>query len=460
MRRLGLAPGTELALVAAVTAFGTGLRFSDYGAAPLFTDNADEIQFSWAGLNLLSHGDAYTWSYFPVYPRGGVVHAYGTSFPMVHHWLDHPPGFSLLLGGWLWLIGSRDMLTLTPERVRFLPVLFAAATIPLGYLLVRRALGGWPALAGALLLATAPGAVLLSRQAEPESVLAPLLLAATLLADSLVHCERFALPRWQVALLLAVALLSPTFKITGLAVGGIATVILASGGRRWVAAATLAATAAGGLVYPLYGALVDWQLFSSVVHEQSLNRIGVLAGYEFIAAPAGINRPLHDGWWLLGWIALGGLLLFVRRSRAQLLLAWPAFAYVLVIALLAGEELTSRYGWYRLILVPQVMLAAGALSWTAASSPAVGRLAAVLALGGATATNWLFGGDSASGWVVDPILGAVLLGLVLVPAALVELPRFARHRSVAQGLAAAAVGLLLIANVAETLLLPSIIGRM
>jgi hypothetical protein len=466
MRRLEW-PRWEVAALLAITVVGAVLRFAGYGDAPLFTDNADEIQFSWAGLNLLAHGDAYTWSYFPAYPQPpDVLQAFGTAFPMVHHWMDHPPGFSLLMGAWLWVTGPHDMLTLTPERVRVLPVLFATSTIPLGYVAVRRALGTGAALFGAVLLATSPGAVLISRQAEPESLLAPLLLSASLLADHLGRPEERRDRRYAntsqkplVAGLLLVAAVSPTLKITGLAVGGIAATILLVHGRYRLAAAVAAATAAGGLVYPLYGWLVDWHLFLAVVHEQSLNRIGMMSGYQFITAPAGINRPLHDGWWLLGWIAVGSLLVYGRRSRAELLLAWPALAYALVIMLLAGEELTSRYGWYRLILMPQVLFAAGALAWRGVATPSLGRLAAVLLLGGATATNWWFAKPGAES-VVNPVLGAVLIALVLGPAALTATPRFAQHRSVAQGLAGAAMGIIVLGNIAETLMLPAIFGHL
>jgi hypothetical protein len=171
----------ETALVALVTLLGMALRFHDYGVAPGFLDNADELQFSFAGLNLLAHGDAYTWSYFKSYPSIEVLQAYGTAFPMVHHWMDHPPGYSLLMGAYLRLLGQGDMTTLSPEVVRFPAVLFATATIPLVHLVARRPLGAPAALAGAVVLATGPGAVLLSRQAEPESVMAPLFLLAVLL---------------------------------------------------------------------------------------------------------------------------------------------------------------------------------------------------------------------------------------------------------------------------------------
>lgn len=449
----------EPAAVLAVTALGALLRFIGYGDAPAFTDNADEVQFSWAGLNLLAHGDAYTWSYFKSYPHPVTIHAYGTSYPMVHHWMDHPPGFSLLMGAWLWITGSHDPLALTPERVRFLPVLFAVCTIPLGYLAVRRALGAWPALFGTVLLATAPGAVLLSRQAEPESVLGPLLLGSAVLADSLGRCTGRRFPRWQVGLLLLAVALAPTFKITGLAVGGAAWAILVVHNRPRLAGAVLGAAIVGGLLYPLYGWLVDWRLFQSVVQEQSQNRTGLLAGYEMVAAPAGVNRVLRDGWWILGWIALGWIALLGRRSRAELVLAWPAFGYLAVVTLLAGEDLAMRYGWYRLILLPEVMLAAGILAWRGFASPALSRLAVLMVLGGTAATNWWLAGSGRE-WVIDPALGVVLLALVLVPAAVTAAPRYARHRAIARGLAGGAMVVMVGGNIAESLQLSSLLDHL
>ena len=84
MTRL-LTPRLEAVLLAVVTLVGLGLRLHDYGLAPAFVDNADELQFAWAGLNLIAHGDAISWSYFPTYPSTKMLHTYGQTYPLVHH---------------------------------------------------------------------------------------------------------------------------------------------------------------------------------------------------------------------------------------------------------------------------------------------------------------------------------------------------------------------------------------
>ncbi|HEX6548269.1 MAG TPA: glycosyltransferase family 39 protein [Candidatus Dormibacteraeota bacterium] len=430
-----------------VTLLGLLLRLTDYPLAPALMDNSDEVQFAWAGLNLIEHGDAYTWSYFPVYPHVGVVTAFGTSFPMVHHWLDHPPGFALLLGGFLWLTGERGMFAIDAAHIRVLPVLFSALTVPLIYLLLRRAAGAWPALVATALLATAPAAILFGREAEPESVMTPLLLVALLLADRLAAGSD---SRWRVVALFAICLVEPFFKVTGIAVAAIVGVNLLGAGRWRVAAVCLGAGVAGVAAYALYGWLVDWQLFLRVIAEQAANRKGILSGFEFITAPAGINRPLHDGWWALGWVGIGLLLFLGRRSRLPQLVAWPATAYALLVMVFAGQELTSHYGWYRIMALPLVYAAAGLLAWRAIESPAPARLAALLVLGGAAATNWWLAPPGGM-WVANPVFLVVVLALLIVPSALLALPRFARYAGWARAGYALFFGVLLLGNISTSL---------
>ena len=139
-------------MIAATAVLALVLRLHDMALAPLLTDNVDELQFTWAGMNLIEHGDAYTWSYYPAYANVGSFTAFETTFPMVHHWLDHPPLFSLVMGGWVYLLGDRAMTDVTADQIRFVPVVFSTIAVVLVYWLAREILGRLPALAGALLL--------------------------------------------------------------------------------------------------------------------------------------------------------------------------------------------------------------------------------------------------------------------------------------------------------------------
>jgi 4-amino-4-deoxy-L-arabinose transferase-like glycosyltransferase len=372
---------------------------------------------------------------------------------MVHHWMDHPPLYSLLVGGWVWLLGDRRLQDVSAVQVRVVPVLCSTLTIPLLHLLARSVVGRAPGLLSAALLATAPAAVLLGRESEPESAQAVLLLLALLATWRLLHGG--GIGRW-VAVLVACALLAPAMKVSGIAVGVICGVILLAERRLWLAVWAGAGLLGGLAIYVLYGALTDWTLFLQVVLSQSQNRLDVLTAIAFFADPTGVNRSLHDGWWLLGWLGLGVCAL-VGGRRQRLFLVWPAAAYAATILILAGTKQTAQYGWYKVIVYPELYLAAGILAWTALRRSSLGLLTLLLVLGGATATNWWFAGPT-GGWVPNPILLVVLLVLTLGPAALTRWG--ARWRTLARWVGGVAMSVLLVGNATESWILSMIFTRM
>ena len=446
----------EVLAVAAVMALALFLRLYRYTAAPFFTDNQDEVQFAWAGLNTILHGDAYTWSYFHAYPSFTILNAYGTTYPLVHHWMDHPPLFSLVMGGWLWLLGVRDMVAATAAQVRIPPIAFSTLTIPLTYLFARPYVGRYAALCGAALLATAPAAVLLSREPDPESLQAVLLLVCLILTRRLLDDRGGA---WTIAGLLACAVAAPLLRLNGIAVGGTCAVILAACGRWRLAAALVGAAAAAILLFVAYGAAVDWTLFVRVWSEQAGNRRGVMPAFDLITAPAGVNRELRDGWWVLGWIGVG-LLAAGARHRRELFLVWPVAAYLATMAVLIGGWQAQQYGWLRMIVYPEVYLAAGWLTWEAISRRSLGLMTLVLVLGGATAMEWWPGGTN-NLWTPNPVLLSLLIAGVLAPAVLVLWRRGQPFlRDLALGVGVAVLAAILLGNTIESLVLDRIFNHM
>src|SRR5262249_2832896 len=377
-----------------------------------------EIKFAGAGLTLILHGDAYRWSFARGSPAYFLYTALGVTVPTVHHWLDHPPLFSLLMGGWVWLLGVRDMTGFSAAQVRFLPVLFSTMTVPLTYFLGRRFLGPLAAICGAALLASTPGATLLGRQAEPHPLQAVLLLVALLLGFRVVDRRSGV---WTEMALVVCCVAAPLLKVSGIAIAGITAVILVASGRWRLAAAVGCGGLAGLLIFALYGAFIDWGLFLRAPSVHAGFRIGVMSAFDFISAPAGINRRLRDGWWLLGWIGLG--LMAARNNwRRQLFGVWPAVAFAATMLVLAGERQVEQYGWYRQIIYPEVYLGAGRVGALAVRRQSLGLLGLTLVLGGATATNWWLGGP-VTAWVPSPLVLSLLLLVVLGPTAVLAYRR-------------------------------------
>jgi hypothetical protein len=264
---------------------------------------------------------------------------------------------------------------------------------------------------------------------------------------------------WSLGVLLGCCLAAPLMKVSGLAVPGVCVAILFVLGQRRPAVLAGVAGLVALLAFAAYGLIVDWRVFVHIWTQQVGNREGVMAAFDFIADSSGVNRRLRDGWWLLGWIGIG-LLALRHDRRLQLFLVWPAAAYAATMMVMAGGEQVQQYGWYKVIVYPEVYVAAGYLAWTAVRRVSLGLLTLLLALGGSTATNWWLGGLDRQ-WVPSPIVLVALLLVVLGPAAWAawqreEVGAWRRAATIA-GLA---LGFLVLGNTVESLILSFILGRM
>ncbi|MGI8609972.1 MAG: glycosyltransferase family 39 protein [Candidatus Dormibacteria bacterium] len=436
----------EAAGLAATLLVGALLRLNQYTLAPLPADNQDEVDWTWAGLGILTRGVPYGWSNLHAYGERISVAANGTTFEVAHPFLDHPPLFSIIVGLAAWLQGARQLGDVTISMVRPVPITLGVAALFLTYLLGRRLVGPPAAMAGTVLLATAPAAVLVQRQVEAESLLAPLFLLALIALHRRLSGDLRS--RW-VAVLLTCCLLAPLAKVSGVAIaGGLAAVLIAAG--RWrLAVLTAGAGLLGIAGYFAYGIAYNADLFFKVLAESETHRYGVMGVYQFITAssgPSGAVRHLRDGWWLLGWLGVGAAVGRVRNLGQDLLL-WPLAAYAVVIMLAA--EGVQDYGWFRVAVYPLVYILAGWLTWVAISRPSALGLVAMIALGGATATTALFGDEGR--WA--PSAFVLLAGLVVAvaPALLTgAYPSSRRLSQVARAVAGLALILVVAANVATS----------
>ncbi|MEA2645000.1 MAG: hypothetical protein QOE92_83 [Chloroflexota bacterium] len=441
----------ELLALGLVLVVAALLRFHDYTLAPTLFDNQDPLQFGWAGLTLITKHSPYAWEIFKVYKYDYILSANGSQYAITHPWLSHPPLFSILVGGWAYLSGARELTDVTPAMMRPVAIILSLVSMALGYVLARRVIGTGAALLALVLLAVSPGAVLLGREVETEALMAPLFLAALLMIHRLHTGEG---GRIAMAVLLACCVLLPLTKVTGVVVAGALGVTLLAGGRWRLAIATVLAGAAGFGLFAAYGALFDFQLWLAVLAEwRDVHRHGVMAGLEFIVDSAGVGRAFRDGWWQLGWIALGAMMLRGRRGPGALLLAWPVVAYAAGMALLGDVLVQGRFGWYRIVLYPVVYAAVGAFALAAIRRPSLPALLLVLVLGGATATVMVPGRL----WEPNPYVLAGVIGAALLPAAIMAW----RHEStlwprIAQGTAAALIAVVLLSAAVESWNLASI----
>jgi uncharacterized membrane protein len=365
-----------------VIVLAAALRFHEFTQAPVLDDNQDALQFAWAGLTLITKHVPYAWEYFSAYHYELHLYSNGELYHIVHPWLNHPPLFALLVGGWAYILGARELDDVTVAMIRPVAIVLGLLSMYLAYVLGRRTLGSRATMVGLILLAVSPGAVLLGREVETEALLAPMLLLALILVHRINTGEG---GRVEAAVVVLLCLLMPLVKVSGVVIaGGLAVVLIAT--DRWrLAVATAVAAAAGFGLFAAYGALFDLKLWLAVLAEWQTHRHGVLAGFEYLSDSSGIGRAFHDGWWFLGLLGLGAIVIRGRQGPRPMLLATTVAVYAAGMAAIGDVLVQGRYGWYRIVLYPILYMVAGYMLWQSVKRPSVPGILFIVVLGGGTA---------------------------------------------------------------------------
>jgi 4-amino-4-deoxy-L-arabinose transferase-like glycosyltransferase len=345
VRRRPIAALTAVAVVL-VAAF---LRGRGYAANPPL--NADEYDWAWTGLSLLQQHVPTGWTgLWDAYGHWQVFEWEGNQYAMVTPYLDHPPLFSLLVGGAAWVAGERVMTDVSLSVIRLVPIGLSLLVLILAYQLAQATVGTWPARVAILLLAFSPAAITLSRLTESEALLAVWFITALLAVNWL---REHPTNRYAIGVLLVSCAAAPLTKVPGVAVGFAAAVVLFSWKRPRLAGMAATGALMGIFLFAVYGALLDLGIFTQVLSAHSDRHSGFSAGYEML------RGGLADWYWGLGVVGLG--VLTTRGGSAARLIAWPVLAYVIVITLMANADLAGRYDWYRIPIYPLVYVGAGFL---------------------------------------------------------------------------------------------------
>jgi len=338
--------------LAAILVLGLALRLHQYDLIPFQNETADEYQHGWEGWSLLHEGTPRAWTFYPwIYSREEVVPFswFGAPYYLARPYFDHPPGFSLLVGGVSTLLGADQMLDCTLWRMRLVPIFLGLLTI---YLVAR---SGWSLLGsplagtlGALLYATLPTIVLGNRLVKAENLLAPLLLLQALWLERYIREGR----RGDLLRIAAAGFGAIWAKATGVAVPAVALLLLGAS-RRWKGVTVVGATAAAAvLAYLAYGALYGWGTFTTVLGLQASKVVAVRTLLDLAGISRIVELQFGTGWYL--WLVIAAAWMALGPHRRVLA---PLGLYFLVVCLTADTR--GVYGWYRLPLYPFLCLAGG-----------------------------------------------------------------------------------------------------
>jgi 4-amino-4-deoxy-L-arabinose transferase-like glycosyltransferase len=325
------------------------LRGRGYAQSPPL--NADEYDWAWTGLSLIQQHVPTGWTgLWAAYGHWVSFEWQGNEYPLVTPYLDHPPLFSILVGGVAWIAGERELTDVSLSVIRLVPIGLSLVVLILAYRLAQATVGIWPALIAILLLAFSPAAITLARVTESEALLTVWLFTALL---ALNRIQKRPTDRYAIALLVISCVAAPLTKVPGIAVGFAAAVALFSWRRPRLALMAGIAAFAGIVLFAAYGALLDFGLFLNIWSAQADRHSGSSAGYELL------RGGLADWYWGLGIVGLS--VLGARGGSAARLVVWPVLAYVVVITLTANADLAGRYDWYRIPIYPLVYIGASFL---------------------------------------------------------------------------------------------------
>ena len=338
--------------VAALLLLAALLRFHDYALVPFHHETADEYQHAWEGWHLVHTGEPVAWSTFPDrYPfdRTHDFRWFGDRYITVRPYFDHPPLFSLPVGLLCSLMGARSFLECTLPMMRLVPITCSLFGL---WLLIRLARADGAAERAALLAglvyATLPVIVLTHRLVKAENLLAVLFMGVLLA----VRPDRPGGDRRGAILAGILCGLAIWTKATGLAVVGVAALLLLAQKRRRDAAIVCGIAAGGLLLYLGYAALYDFDIFLKVMQAQSTSKWVSTESFADLLYGKVVVKWFGRGTYLWLWMATACLV--TRRARLLLL---PIAAYGALLALNADHRVV--YGWYRAPLYPFLCVAGG-----------------------------------------------------------------------------------------------------
>ncbi|HJL16592.1 MAG TPA: glycosyltransferase family 39 protein [Sandaracinaceae bacterium LLY-WYZ-13_1] len=341
-----------------VVLLGTGVRLIDYQVMPEFRENADELFATWNGWSLLEDGTTRGWSLWPHSYHGAVsleqVRFFGEVRPVISPYFEHPPLLHVLVGAAAHLGGAEHWLDAKLAHTRLVPIGLMALSLALMVAIGRRLTPRGPApWLGAGLFAVIPIIVLQTRVIKEESLLVPLSLG--MVWAFLKWRDEGRRLRWLV-LASVLAGLGMITKVPAVVwVPALVMLVAAERGETKRAAFAAAIGIATAALWPLFGALLDWDVFLMTQAKQGTRPTHFNLFPRFFDSPLINHNIIGRGWTLFLW--LGYVASVARRGwRGSAPVTVPLVAYLIAIAVGSGNW---TFGWYIVPLYPFLCLGAG-----------------------------------------------------------------------------------------------------
>ena len=389
-----------LILLIPILILGNKLREFSYASVPAPGEVADEYSFGWAGLSLIKNQYPIAWSGISAYKNhdfqkinvDGIYNQDPNrpAFSIDKPWLDHPPLFGLITGGYAYLKGARSFMETSVIFLRRPMLKIGILTTLLVFVFGWRLYGVYVGLISSLLYSTVPYVVISSRLALAENGYTPLFLSSLIFAHYYFEKKKFVF--WYLAIFLAG--IAIWFKLSAVAVF-ISLLLLAifygKSEKRKLVFNLAIALSLSTLAYIFYGMYFGWETFVNVLFVNSQRFYGASSEIFYQA----VNqfrittlRNFTDGWMLFGWIALFILSLSeFKKKIGGTFLTIAAFSYFTVFILFGSEA----YGWYKFPFFPFLIIASARLILKLIENPNLFVYSALILLPIGTSLHRLLG---------------------------------------------------------------------
>jgi 4-amino-4-deoxy-L-arabinose transferase-like glycosyltransferase len=333
-------------ILAVILVTGFGLRYDNYTVWPREGATFDEFAWTFLGLSIWQKGIPTSWSPHAAYThRVEYFNPQGAHFTLVTPYLEHPPLFGLIAGGFARLRGITSFDQVNVSVIRPLALVLGVLAIFTVFLLASAVYGDIVGLIAAGVYAVTPTVAIGSRLVQNENFFIPFFLLALYFAYKYVKRSN---TKDLVATTILCALL-PLAKVPWVA-APVAVIAMFAFSKKWKVVWTVGITTVicfSG--YILYGFLLDKELFLNLWRLQ-LSRYAMSFDsiYTVFRDPLVVDRTFVDGWIYFGWAAMIVLLTKDSKKNVPVILGFLSYLAIFVFAI-PSEAL---HGWYRYPFYP------------------------------------------------------------------------------------------------------------
>ena len=336
-------------ILALILIIGFFLRSYRYLELPRKGATFDEYAWTWLGMNIIQRGVPVAWSPHPQYQlRNHYIEPSGAQFWLVQPYLEHPPLFGLVAGGYALLNGAKDMYSFNLSNVRSLSLGLGVISIFLVFLLTKDVVDEETALIAAAFYATVPTVVIGSRLVQNENFFIPLFLLSTWLTYMYIKSKK----SFYLTLSAVLCGLLTLAKVPWMAAGA-AQVFLLIYNKKWKDALIFGAIVIGFFsLFFIWGWKWNWTVFINLwklqVARYDITFDGIFA---LFTTPYLADRFYLDGWIYVGWFAF---FMVSHRFPKYQYIVLPLLAYFGIYVLGIPNE--PGHGWYRYPFYPFLII--------------------------------------------------------------------------------------------------------